>query len=71
MYIFRSDNHLKIPVSLHSFKGKADEIVLVDSGATENFIDMETMNRLKLGTRKLEEPVKLRNIDGSFNKAGM
>jgi hypothetical protein len=69
MYIFRSNNHLEIPVSLHSFKGKADEIALIDSGTTENFIDTETMNCLKLGTRKLKEAVKLRNIDGSFNKA--
>jgi hypothetical protein len=70
MYIFRLDNRLEIPVSLHSFKGKADEIALVDSSATENFIDTETMNHLKLGTQKLEEVVKLRNIDRSFNKAG-
>ena len=48
----------------------AEEIALVDSGATENFIDQETITRLKLGTKKLEEPVKLRNIDGTFNKAG-
>jgi len=39
MYIFRSDNQLEIPISLSSFKGMAEEIMLVDSGATENFID--------------------------------
>ena len=70
MYIFRTDNRLEIPVSLYSFKGTAEEIALVDSGATENFIDQETIKRLKLGTKKLSESVKLRNIDGSFNKAG-
>ena len=70
MYIFRLDNHLEIPVQLHLFKGTAEEIVLVDSGATENFIDQETIKQLKLRTKKLEQSVKLKNIDGSFNKAG-
>jgi len=70
MYIFRSDNRLEVPVSLYSFKGKADEVALVDSRATENFIDQETITRLKLGTKKMDQPIKLRNIDGSYNKAG-
>ena len=70
MYIFRSDNRLEVPVSLYSFKGKADEVALVDSGATENFIDQETITRLKLGTKKMDQPIKLQNIDGTYNKAG-
>jgi len=52
---------------LHSFKGRAEEVALINSGATENFIDQETIKKLKLGTRKLEEPVQLRNIDGMYN----
>jgi len=48
----------------------AEEIPLVDSGITENFIDQETIKKLKLGTKKLETPVGLRNIDGTFNKSG-
>jgi len=39
MYIFRSDNRLEIPITLSLLKGMAEEIALVDSGATENFID--------------------------------
>ncbi len=70
MYIFRSDNWLEIPITLSLFKGTADEIVLVDSGATENFIDQETIKKPKLGTKKLETPVGLQNIDGTFNKSG-
>jgi hypothetical protein len=38
MYIFRSDNRLKVPITLHSLKGMAEEVALVDSGTTENFI---------------------------------
>ncbi len=70
MYIFRSDNWLEIPITLSSFKGTAEEIVLVDSGATENFINWETIKKLKLGTKKLETPVGLQNIDRTFNKSG-
>jgi len=70
MYIFRSDNRLEIPITLSSFKDMVEEIELVDSGATENFIDQDTIKKLKLGTKKLETPVGLRNIDGTFNKSG-
>ena len=48
----------------------AEEIALVDSSMTENFIDQDTIKKLKLGTKNLETPVGLRNIDGTFNKSG-
>jgi len=70
MYIFRSDNRLEILVSLSLFKGMAEEIMLIDSGATENFINQETIKKLKLSTKKIETPVGLQNIDGTFNKSG-
>jgi hypothetical protein len=70
MYIFRSDNRLEVPITLHSFKGMAEEVALVDSGATENFIDQETVRKLKLGSKKLSEPVRLRNIDRTYNQSG-
>jgi hypothetical protein len=57
MYIFRNDNRLEVPIKLHSFKGIAEEVTLIDSGMMENFIDQETIKKLKLGTRKLEELV--------------
>jgi len=70
MYIFRSDNRLEVPVTLHSFKGMAEEVALIDSSATENFIDQETVKKLKLGSKKLSEPGRLRNIDGTYNQSG-
>jgi hypothetical protein len=48
----------------------AEEIALVDSGAMENFIDRKLVDKLKLGTQRLEQPIKLRNIDGTFNQTG-
>jgi len=70
MYIFRNDNRLEVPIKLHLFKGMAEEVTLIDSGTTENFIDQETIKKLKLRTRKLEEPVQLRNIKGTYNQSG-
>ena len=70
MYIFQNENRMNIPISFHSFKGTAEEVALVDSGATENFIDQELVNKLKLGTKKLEKPVSLKNIDRTYNKSG-
>ena len=69
MYIFR-ENRLELPIQVHSLKETAEEMALVDSGAMENFIDLRTVNRLRLGTKKLEQSVKLHNIDGSENTAG-
>jgi len=57
MYIFRSDNRLEVPITLHSFKGMAEEVALIDSGTTENFIDQETVRKLKLGSKKLSKPI--------------
>ena len=48
----------------------AEEIALVDSGAMENFIDRKLVDKLKLGTWRLEQPIKLQNIDGTFNQTG-
>ena len=43
----------------------------MDSGATDNFMDLRTIKQFKLGTQKLGEPQKIWNIDGTNNKAGM
>jgi hypothetical protein len=70
MYIFRSDNRLEVPIKLHSFKDIAEEVTLIDSGTMENSIDQEMIKKLKLETKKLNEPVQLRNIDGTYNQSG-
>jgi len=46
----------------------AEEIVLIDSGATKNFINQETIRKLKLSTKKLKTLVGLQNINRTFNK---
>ena len=46
------------------------ENTLVDSGATENFLDPKTISRMELPTQKLDKEQTIHNIDGTFNSAG-
>jgi Aspartyl protease len=45
-------------------------MALIDSGATNNFIDSRTVKKLNLGTRKLPQPRELYNVDGTHNQDG-
>ncbi len=46
------------------------EVALLDSGATENFLDPRMVNKFQLPTQKLRKPQSILNIDGTHNKAG-
>jgi len=46
-------NSIQVKILLSHYQGKAEEIGLLDTGATENFIDHTTVARLQLGTKKL------------------
>jgi hypothetical protein len=70
VYRFNSANKLELLTKIRSYKGTSTEPALVDSGAMENFIDRNLVERLRLGTRLLERPIKVRNIDGTFNTTG-
>ena len=61
---------MKIPVSFRTAYARADKQILVDSGATDNFIHPQLIRRLALGTQKLERSRKIWNINGTNNKAG-
>ena len=62
---------MKIPVSFRTSHAMTDKHILVDSGATDNFIDPRLITQLGLGTRLLERPQKIWNIDETNNQAGM
>src|SRR6266851_8913443 len=55
---------------MHSAKKHAEGVTLVDSGTTENFINLEYARWLGLLIKHLEMPRKLFNVDGTINKAG-
>jgi len=48
----------------------AEEIALLDTGATENFIDPQTVAHLHLGTKKLSHKQTVYNVDGTHNYNG-
>jgi hypothetical protein len=62
---------MKIPVSFRTLYTRANKQILVDSGATDNFIDPRLIKRLGLRSLHLERPRKIWNIDGTNNRAGM
>ena len=63
-------NSIRIKFLLAYYRGTAEEWALIDSGATENFIDTRTVAKLRLGTKKLTIRRPVYNIDGTPNLNG-
>ena len=61
---------MTVQLFIHSAHKRADTTALVDSGATENFLNLKYARWLKLPVKRLAEPRKLYNVDGSLNKGG-
>jgi hypothetical protein len=55
---------------IHSIAKRAEITALVDSGATENFMNLTYTKWLYLPIKKLPSLQKLFNVDGMENKAG-
>jgi hypothetical protein len=58
---------MTIHTFLHSRSKRADTIALLDSGATENFMNLEYAKYLHMPIQHLKEPRKLFNVDGIPN----
>ncbi len=61
---------MTVRVFIHSNSKRAETISLLDSGATENFLNLDYTKWLKLPIKQLPFPRKLFNVDGTENKAG-
>ncbi len=61
---------MRIPVLFESAHVTAEREVLVDSGATNNFISKNLLHRLKIGYLPVENPIKIWNVDGTHNQDG-
>jgi hypothetical protein len=55
---------------VHSARKRAETTVLLDSGASENFMHLDYARKLGLPIQKLDETRKLYNVDGTENQAG-
>ena len=63
-------HHIKIPMSIKSATLHSSIKALLDSGATNNFIDPVIINRYSIATYKLPKPRIVRNVDGTKNNMG-
>src|SRR6266702_2668252 len=61
---------MRIPVLFESAHATAEREVLIDSGATDNFISKNLLHRLKIGYLPVETPIKIWNVDGTHNQDG-
>src|SRR6266702_2486966 len=61
---------MRIPVLFESAHVTAEREVLIDSGATDNFISKNLLHRLKIGYLPVETPIKIWNVDGTHNQDG-
>jgi hypothetical protein len=61
---------MTIRTFLHTRSKRAEAIALLDSGATENFMNLDYAKYLRVPIQCLKEPRKLFNIDGTPNKSG-
>jgi hypothetical protein len=59
-----------VKFTLEHFKGTSEEMALLDTGATESFIDHESVLHLKLGMQKLPISRPIYNVDGTKNQCG-
>ena len=55
---------------VHTARKRAETIALIDSGATENFLNLSYARWLGLPIRQLTTPRPLLNVDGTKNKGG-
>ena len=70
MYV-GNHNSVQIEFSfLSSTHGMAAENALLDSRATDNFIDHQTAQRLQLQPKELPRPHLLHNVNGTENCSG-
>ena len=65
-------NCIMLPVHLKTMDTmeQASTEVMVNTGATGDFIDQDFVTRAELPMRKLSQPVPVFNIDGTPNEAG-
>jgi hypothetical protein len=54
---------------MHTKLKRAKALALVDSGATENFINLNYARYLRLPIQQLAQPRKLYNVDGTSNQS--
>ena len=60
--------NMKIP--FRSLSEQAEEMVLIDSGTMENFLDKATWERMGIESHETVKPITVYNVDGTENSQG-
>src|SRR6267142_709236 len=55
---------------IHTIAKRAEMVALLDSGATENFLNLTYARWLKIPIKRLPNPRTLLNVDGTENRSG-
>jgi hypothetical protein len=55
---------------IHSSRKRAEAATLVDSGATENFMNLNYAKWLELPMKRVDHPRRVYNVDGTLNRDG-
>ena len=61
---------MQLHLFIHLSRKRAETTVLLDSGATKNFISMKYTKELQLPIKQLQRPRPVYNVDGMRNKNG-
>ena len=61
---------MRISVLFQSAHATAEREVLIDSGATDNFISPQLLTRLGISTLPVKLPIRIWNVDGTHNQGG-
>ncbi len=61
---------MRIPVLFKSTHASAKRSVLADSGATDNFINLQLLKRLRISYLAIPNPIKIWNVDRTLNQDG-
>ena len=69
MYL-SAQKSMTIRFYIHSVMKRAEAVALLDSGVTENFLNLSYAKWLKLSIKQLLMPHTLLNVDGTENKSG-
>ena len=69
LYI-RTLTAMKTKFAFRTVSKTAEESALVDSSASENFLDLEVWKGLKIGRFRLRKAIPVHNVDGTANKQG-
>src|SRR6266702_4625862 len=59
---------MRIPVLFKSTHASAERSVLADSGATDNFINLQLLKRLRISYLAIPNPIKIWNVERTFKQ---